>query len=164
MNWLKAAGVGALAALVMFILMKVGIQTGNAPFEVPPSAAFLKTLGMLDIPLPLALIAHFGYGIFWSIVLVAIFREHTDLVRGLGLAFVLWLGMMLIHSPLIGWGVFGMADTSQLPEDLQLGSPVKYIVATLILHAVYGGIIGWLNPRWITWQAGENSATGTSGT
>jgi len=152
MNWLKAAGVGAIAALVMFILMQIGIRTGNAPFNVPPSAAFFEALGMPAMPL--ALIAHFGYGILWSIILVAIFRDQTNWVRGLGLALVLWLGMMLIHSPIIGWGVFGTADTAGLPKALQLGNTVKYIVATLILHGVYGGIIGWLNPRWISWRAG----------
>jgi hypothetical protein len=49
---------------------------------------------------------------------------------------------------LIGWGLFGLADTSSLPAALQLGNPVKYIVATLVLHLIYGGIVGWLNPLW----------------
>jgi len=147
MQWLKAAIIGALAALVMFLLMFAAIQSGMAPFNVPPSAAFLVKLGLPAMPL--ALIVHFGYGIVWSIILVAVFKHRTSIGRGIGLAMALWLIMMLIYSPIIGWGLFGAADTSNLPAKLQLGSTVKYIVASLVLHLIYGGIIGWLNPVWI---------------
>lgn len=146
-KWVKAAVVGALGSLVMFAIMMPLIKSGVAPFNLPPSAAALKALGLPTQPL--ALLAHFGYGMFWSVVLVALFREQTNLAKGLGLAGFLWLFMMLVHSPMIGWGVFGTADTSGLPEVLQLGSTVKYVVATLVLHLVYGIIIGTVNPWWV---------------
>jgi hypothetical protein len=150
MKWIKSAVVGAVGSLVMFAIMKPLIGAGVAPFQVPPSAAALKTFGL---PMkPLALVAHFGYGIFWSVVLVALFKESTNVLKGLGLAGVLWLGMMLVHSPMIGWGVFGTADTSGLPEVLQLGSTMKYVVSTFLLHVVYGLVIGILNPLWIDFE------------
>jgi hypothetical protein len=149
MQWIKAGAVGALGSLLMFILMMLAIHgAGIAPFNMPPSAAFLETLGMNVGPLPL--LAHFGYGIFWSIVFVAAFKSKMNIGRGLALAGVLWLGMMLIHSPMIGWGVFGFGAVERAADHaLHLGSPVKYIVATALLHVLYGLTIGWLNPFWI---------------
>jgi len=148
MKWLKAAVVGALGSLVMFAIMMPLIQAGIAPFNLPPSAAALESM---NIPTkPLALVTHFGYGMFWSIVAVAIFQDRLNVAKGIGVAGFLWLIMMLIHSPMIGWGVFGTADTSTLPEVLQLGSTMKYIVSTALLHVVYGLIIGGINPYWIS--------------
>lgn len=147
MKWIKAALVGAAGSLVMFAIMMPLIGSGMAPFRMAPSAAALVSLGFPAQPL--APIAHFGYGMIWSVVLVAWFGRDTTVSKGLGLAGLLWLVMMLVHSPMIGWGVFGTADTAGLPESLQLGSTGKYVVATFLLHVVYGLVIGGLNPWWI---------------
>lgn len=151
MKWIKAASVGLLGSLLMFIVMMVGINvTGIAPFNVPPSAAFLQALGINVGPLPL--LVHFGYGAFWSMVLVAWAGRDTSVVRGLVLAFGLWLFMMVVYSPIIGWGFFGFGDASSLAADapLYLEPGPKYAVMTLLLHVVYGLIIGWLNPAWLS--------------
>jgi hypothetical protein len=159
MKWIKAAVVGALGSLVMFGLIMFGIHgTGIAPFNLPPSAAFLEKLGLNSGPLPL--LVHFGYGATWSLVLVALYGRNTTVGKGLGLATGLWLVMMIGYSPLIGWGVFGFGGAGhQLsPTDpLYLGSPVKYVVATLVLHLIYGSIIGGLNPAWIGSEAAEEA-------
>ncbi len=160
MKWLKAAVIGALGSLVMFLIMMMGIHvTGIAPFNIPPSAAFLETLGLNVGPLPL--LAHFGYGATWSLVLVALYGADTDLKAGLTVAGALWLFMMLVYSPVIGWGVFGFGGTGHTlssTDPLYLGSPVKYLVATLVLHLIYGGIIGSLNPAWIDFGAPERAS------
>lgn len=150
MQWLKAGAVGALGSLIIFIAMFVGIHvTGAAPFNMPPSAAFLQALGLPTQPL--ALIVHFGYGIAWAIVLLAVFGDKTDVWRGLGLSVVVqWLVLMqLIFSPIIGWGVFG-TNAGSLPtgEPLALNGAAPYVVMTLLLHVVYGALNGWLIPRW----------------
>lgn len=151
MDWVKAGAVGALGSLVIFIVMIIGVQvTGVAPFNLPPSAAFLAALG---IPAkPLAMVAHFGYGIVWALILFAIFREGVNLANAVGLALSQWAIMMVIYSPIIGWGLFGVGGPGHdLPADapLYLGSSVKYIVMTLVLHLVYGLLNGWLIPRWV---------------
>lgn len=46
-------------------------------------------------------------------------------------------------------GVGGPGHTSVASDPLYLGSTVKYIVATLLLHLIYRAIIGGLNPSWI---------------
>lgn len=149
MKWLKAGLVGALGSLVMALIMFPAIAMGVAPFNQPPSAAFLDSIGMKVGPLPL--IVHFGYGIFWSIVFVALFAEKANLARGVALALTLWLLMMILYSPMIGWGPFGFGDAGTLPEDdpLYLAPGPKYLVATFVLHLVYGAVIGWLNPLWV---------------
>ena len=59
-KWIKALLVGAFASLVMYVIIVAGIASGLAPFNLPPSAAFLEYFG-LNIG-PLALLAHFTYG------------------------------------------------------------------------------------------------------
>ena len=160
MKWLKAALVGALGSLVMFALMMLGIHgTGIAPFNLPPSAAFLEQLGLNVGPLPL--LVHFGYGATWSMVLIALYGSDTDVRAGLTLAVALWLFMMLVYSPLIGWGVFGFGGAAHglsLDNPLYLGSPVKYLGATLLLHLIYGAIIGGLTPAWVELEAREGAS------
>ena len=146
-NLSKAAGVGLVGSLFMFVVMVVGIHvTGIAPFNMPPSAAFLEVVGLNVGPLPL--LAHFGYGAFWSAVLVALSGTSVDLKKALGLAGGLWLFMMVALSPVIGWGIFGFGGTADLAKDapLYLEAGPKYAVMTLLLHALYGLVIGTLNP------------------
>ncbi len=61
--------------------------------------------------------------------------------------------MMLILSPVIGWGVFGAGDLPskeiyQEGAKLYLEPGPKYMVATLVLHLLYGITIGWVNAGW----------------
>jgi hypothetical protein len=107
MKWLKAAIVGALAGLIMFILLAVAI------------------------------------------------------LRGVGLALVLWLILMLIYSPVIGWGIFGFGGPnhelpSQAPLYIRAAGP--YVAGTLLLHAIYGLILGWLDSRWINFSREAESS------
>jgi len=153
MKWTKAVIIGFLGSLIMFLLMMLGIYgTGIAPFNVPPSAAFVIKLGLPAKPL--ALIVHFGYGAFWSILLVYWYRDRTDIKKGLSLALIAWVIMMVIYSPIIGWGFFGLgnAHTLNTGNPLYLEAGPKYIVSTLMLHLIFGGIIGWLNPKWISFN------------
>lgn len=152
MPYLKSGTAGFLAALVMFAIMYVGINiTGIAPFNVPPSAAFIIKVLEIEVGIakPLALVAHFGYGVFWSIVLLAIFWDRTTVGKGIGLSIGLWLFMMLVLSPIIGWGFFGFGGSEATKDILALGSSTKFILITLVLHLVYGIIIGWINQSWI---------------
>lgn len=154
MKWIKSAVIGALGSLVMFLIMLFGIHvSGIAPFNLPPSAAFLEQLGLNVGPLPL--LVHFGYGATWSMILVAAYGAGTTVRRGLLLATGLWLFMMIVLSPIIGWGIFGFGGsghTLAADHPLYLGAPIKYVVATLVLHLIYGSIIGGLNPAWIQFE------------
>jgi len=150
MNLVKAIVAGLVAGLIMFIVLMLGTNQGIAPFNIPPSAAFLVSLGIP--PKPLAPILHFGYAALGSIVLVILFGRQTSVVKGIGLALVLWLIFMLIYSPIIGWGFFGAnAPTNDLSPDapLYLASSGKFVMITLILHVIYGIVVGWLDRNWL---------------
>ncbi len=138
---------GLAGALIMFLLMMLAIKGLEiAPFKMPPSAAFLKSLGIT--PKPLALIIHFGYGAVAAYFLHAAFRDGSKIKYGLGLAVAMWFVMMLVVSPIIGWGIFG-SNAGNLDRALALSSMPKYIVSTLILHLIYGLSIGLIQQYWI---------------
>jgi len=151
-HYLKSAAVGLLGSLVMFVLMMFAINANIAPFNVPPSAAFLDIIGLHTGPLPL--LVHFGYGATWSVVLVFLFRERTGIWNALGLSLSLWLFMMIVYSPIIGWGFFGFGSAGELAKDatLYLEPGPKYLIATAILHLIYGSLLGGLNPLWLSFE------------
>lgn len=125
---------GLLGTLVMSLIMLVGMGTGMSPIPEPIPAAIAKgILGNAPNPLILgfAIITHFGYGAFWGVVLFNWMKSNGNIWHGVGWGVMLWLIMELIVLPLIGWGAFGSAITP------------KIAAATLVLHLVYGGILGW---------------------
>lgn len=148
---LKAMFVGCTASLVMLVLVLLAIQSGLAPFNLTPAAAFLERLGADQTPYPLLL--HFGYGAFWSVFFILLFRERTTIAKGLGLGVALWLLMMLVVSPLLGWGVFGAASAAaaglspQAP--LYHAAGLGFLFWTLVAHLIYGAIVGWFDPQWV---------------
>ncbi len=150
MRWVKAAISGLLGSLVIFAVMVVGVRvTGMAPFNLPPSAAFLQVLGLNIGALPA--VVHFLYGAAWAVILLALFGEGTTMGRALAVAGFQWLLLMVVFAPVIGWGFFGVGGPAlALPPDapLYLGSPLPFLVLTLVVHAVYGAINGWVIPHW----------------
>lgn len=125
---------GLLGTLFMSVIMLIGMGTGMSPIPEPIPAAIAKGL-LGNAPQPLimgfAIITHFGYGAFWGAVFFQIFKEKGNIWHGLGWGVFLWLIMELIVLPWLGWGVFGLAITP------------KIAVATLVLHLIYGGTLGW---------------------
>lgn len=125
---------GVLGTLFMSVVMLIVMITGISPIPEPIPAAIAKgLLGSAPKPVILgfAIISHFGYGAFWGSVLFNWVKASGNIWHGLGWGVMLWLIMELIVLPLLGWGVFGIAITP------------KIAVATLILHLIYGGTLGW---------------------
>ncbi|MFW5739026.1 MAG: hypothetical protein ACOC1F_01525 [Myxococcota bacterium] len=147
MKWTKAIVVGAMGSLLMIGFMKLLIVLDFAPFNLPPSAAFLANFGLP--PMPLGVIAHFLYGSLGSVLFVAAF-PRGDIKRGCLFAGLLWLVMMTVYSPLMGWGIFGVAAPgSALAADhpLYLEASPKFVLTSLAMHLSYGVVLGVLNPR-----------------
>ncbi|MDZ7771724.1 MAG: hypothetical protein U5K31_03145 [Balneolaceae bacterium] len=147
-NVLKIWLAGFVASLVMFVFIFLGVHvTGLAPFNVAPSAAFLYNIGV-EVPI-YAVLLHFAYGILWGYVLVFTFEDDLTVSKALGLSMVLWLFMMVVYSPLIGWGIFGYGYAHLLspghPLFLQAG--LAYVSVTLVLHLVYGAVLGLATTR-----------------
>ena len=130
----KGIRYGLLGTLLMSIIMLIGMATGISPLPEPIPLAIAKgLLGSLAKPILMlfAIITHFGYGAFWGAVLYNWISTDGTIWHGLGWGVMLWLIMELIVLPLLGWGMFGSAITP------------KIAVATLVLHLIYGGTLGW---------------------
>ena len=94
-------------------------------------------------------------------MLVQLAKGSTNLARGILLSIGLWLVMMLILSPVIGWGVFGAGTADGAKEaKLYLAPGPKYPIATLVIHLVYGLVMGGLNHSWTTKPLKQPSASG----
>lgn len=133
----KGFGWGIVATLVMSILMIIGKATGLAPMPDPIPIATVKNL-IGEVPkrplMILGIISHFVYGGIFGALLTRLFKPVT-FKKGVGLGLVLWLVMQVIVLPFIGWGLFGSEIT------------LKIALATLILHLIYGGTLGWLTDK-----------------
>ncbi|RBI59728.1 hypothetical protein DMJ13_21620 [halophilic archaeon] len=118
----------------MSVLMLLALVSGNSPMPQPVPKAIATQLFGSSIPKPmlmaLAVGLHLGYGGVFGAVLARIARPVT-IRKGLVLGVGLWILMQVAFLPFLGWGLFGTAITP------------KIAVTTLVLHLVYGGVLGW---------------------
>jgi len=98
---------------------------------------------------PLPLLVHFGYGAFWSAILIGLAKSNTNIKKRVMLSIFLRLIMMVIYSPIMGWGFFGFRSVEAAPTaNMYLENGPKYMRSTLIRHLLYGISVGWLNRVW----------------
>jgi len=128
----KAIGVGIVTAILLSAVMVPMAKFGISPFPKPPSLAFAETVLGRSLPLPVGLLFHIAYVTFWSVAYVVLFRDNLRLSRAMILALFLWVIVLVVFFPLIGWGVLG------------LGISPKLIVAALIPHVLFGLFLGKL--------------------
>ena len=124
---------GLLGTLGMTIIMLLGTAMKLSPMPAPiPVALAHKVMGNLPKPVLMisGMLAHFVYGGLAGAVFVKL-AKSKNVWYGFAWGVILWLGMQLIFLPFLGWGVFGSSITP------------KIAVATLVLHLIYGGILGW---------------------
>lgn len=148
MEYTKSLIVGASTSFLMFLFLAPMIKFDLAPFNLPPPSAFLTLFGWSEGPWPV--LFHFAYGMFWSAVFVYLWGKKGTVWNGLALGMFLWVLLMVVYSPLMGWGFFGYGEAYLLdPKDpLYLAEGPNYMLIMLGLHLFYGGMIGWLNPLW----------------
>lgn len=124
---------GIVATLAMSLLMIAGVGSGLAPMPRPiPEALVSLVIGGAPKPVRMvaAVVAHLLYGGVFG-ALFAGFVHPVSVGKSLGFGVLLWIGMGIVFLPLLGWGAFGTAVTP------------KIAVATLVLHSVYAGVLGW---------------------
>lgn len=124
-SWLGAIGIGfgvsILIALIMVLLLRVGLS----PFPKPPSLAFAETLLGRSLPLPVGLLFHTAYVTFWSVVFIRFFRKRT-FMTAMALAGALWVVILAVFFPVVGWGFAGLHVSPRL------------IPASLVPHVLFG--------------------------
>lgn len=124
------AGFVATAILSLLMVMK-GVM-GLMP-DVDIIAMLAKQMGT---GVAMGWAAHFmigvvGYGIAYALVFSKL-PVGTHLVRGILLGVVGWMVMMVMLMPMMGAGMFG----------LSMPSGMMVPVATLMLHAIFGAVLG----------------------
>ncbi len=131
-------GWGVIATVGMSIPMIIGTASGVAPMPEPIPKAIVTTVLGKELPISLIIFlaagSHLAYGGIWAALLIQV-TDRVTIWKGLGLGVFLWLLMQVVVLPLIGWGLFGAAITP------------KIAAATLILHLIYGALVGWLVDR-----------------
>jgi len=125
---LSAVGIGLVISVVTALLMLVSMKSGISPLPKPLGLAFAETLSGRALPLPVGLLFHTVYVTFWSMIFVFFFRRRT-LTTALALAGVLWLGVLVVFFPVVGWGIAG------------LNVSPKLIPASLVPHLFFGALL-----------------------
>ena len=124
-EWLKAFGAGIATAVLLSAVMVPAMKLGFSPFPKPLGLAFAETvLGHL-LPLPVGLLFHVAYVTFWSLAFLVLFRGSLSFAKARLLGLVLWIGVLVVFFPIVGWGFFG------------LGVGPKLIVASLAPHLLF---------------------------
>jgi Family of unknown function (DUF6789) len=139
------AGLAATIVLSMLMVMKgkMGLM--------PDVNVIAMLAGKMGESLAMGWAAHFmigviGYGLAYALLFSELpFGNHTT--RGIVLGITGWLVMMVAVMPMMGAGLFG----------LSLPSGMMVPVATLMLHAVFGAVLGYVYG--IALRSGEHIAT-----
>ena len=131
---------GFIATVVLSILMvaksSMGLMPQLNPIEDNVHVAHMLT--GLTLPLPFGWLAHFFLGtVIWGLLYAALHASlpGAPVVKGLIFGVLAWLAMMIVFMPLGGHGPFA----------LSLGP--QAVVATLVLHLVYGAVLGVVYTR-----------------
>lgn len=144
----KGFQAGLAATVVLSILMVMKSIMGIMPeFDLPKMIAGM--MGAPNSPI-IGWIVHFmigtlGYG--FAMALIA--RSMTGksfIAQGLLLSFIGWLIMMVALMPMAGAGLFGM--------NIGIMAPMM----TLMLHLIFGAVLGWTYGRLLMSQASTASA------
>ena len=120
-------GVSVLTAAFAMVLAAKGIS----PFPKPPSLAFAETILGRDVPLPVGLLFHLAYVTFWCVMFLR-FSPSRSFVAALALGAALWVVVLVVFFPLIGWGLAGSAIGSKLIP----ASAMPHILFALFLWAL----------------------------
>ncbi len=124
-EWGKAIGVGIVTAILLSAVMVPAMKLGVSPLPKPLGLAFAETILGRTLPLPIGLLFHVAYVTFWSVVFVAVFREALNIRNALLLGLGLWLLVLVVFFPVVGWGFLGLAVSPKL------------IVASLVPHLLF---------------------------
>lgn len=135
-QWGKAAGLGLLNGIALAIIMVVALNSGVSPLPKPLALAFVDTLTGQNMPLPLGLMFHLAYVTFWTMVYAAWAYPRFNLGKALAIGLALWVFLLVVFLPVVGWGFLGLAVGPKL------------IVVFLINHLLFAGFAWALCRGW----------------
>jgi len=126
----KGMVAGFIATVVLSIIMVIKAFV----HLLPEFNAIELVHNLTGGPVLLGWVGHFVIGtVLWGTLFALLYRwlpGASSIAKALAFSVLAWLAMMLLFMPLSGGGFFGLA----------IGLPV--IVATLVLHLVWGFVLG----------------------
>jgi hypothetical protein len=125
----KAVGIGIATAVILSVIAIMGQKTEISPLPKPLALAFAETILGRKLPLPVGLLFHVAWVTAFSIVYVVLYRHKMTFGRALGLAAVLWISVLVVFFPIVGWGFFGL----NVSPMLIVGSAVPHLLFAIIL-------------------------------
>lgn len=140
----KAATAGFIATVVLSVLMVMKNMMGIMPeLDLPKMIS-----GMMGVQTPVVgWIVHFMIGTLGYGAALVLFDHRlpgdSRIAHGMILAFFGWLLMMVLLMPMAGAGFFG----------LQMGWMAP--VMTLMLHLLFGAVLGWYYGRAVSHDTGQ---------
>lgn len=134
-GFLKAIAVGILTAIAVSLVMVPAAKSGISPMPKPLSLAFAELM-LGKVQMPVGLLFHLVYVTFWSVIFIRFFKKLSFL-NALGLGFVLWVIVLFVFFPLVGWGVLGLAISPKL------------IIASLVPHLLFVIVLWILSSKWL---------------
>lgn len=136
-KFVKGIIAGLVATVVLSVLMimkgKMGLMT-----DVNVIAMLASKMGGNSM---MAWVAHFMIGMIgYGIAYVVIFSKlpfPSVILRGIALGVAGWAMMMIVVMPMMGAGLLGM----------KLASGMMVPVATLMLHVIFGAVLGFVHDK-----------------
>lgn len=134
----KAAIIGLITAAMTAAMMFMAIKSGVSPLPKPLALAFVQAIVGHGVSMPVGFLFHAAWVTAFTFVYVLLFRDALTFARAFWLAFLLWISVLLIFYPLVGWGFLG----------LEIGP--KMIVASAVPHLVFALLIWALSRLLLT--------------
>ena len=113
-EWGKTIAVGIGVAALTAVVMVISLRTGVSPMPKPLGLAFAETVLGSQLPMPVGLLFHTVWVLFFTAVYVLLFRDALTFMRAFWLAAILWVLVLVFFFPVVGWGFFGLAITPRL--------------------------------------------------
>jgi len=131
-SWGRGIIIGLVIAIITAAMMMIMMNAGALPLPKPLGLAFAERIVGHALPMPVGILFHAAYITFWTVVFVRFFPRR-DIVTALLLAAVLWLGVLLVFFPLVGWGFAGSAISPKLIP----ASFMPHLLFGLLLWAIH---------------------------
>ncbi len=144
---------GFIATIALSVLMVMKAKMGMMPQMNAIKMLTGMAHGIMGTPLTpvVGWVLHFIIGsVLWGIAYTLLFERiptQSPIAKGMLFGTAAWILMMIVVMPLAGAGLFGLK--------LGIGAPI----ATLILHWVYGAVLGAVYGRPSSVHLGEPSHT-----
>ena len=141
----KTLAVGIVIAAITAAMMLLAIKNGISPLPKPLALAFAGTLAGRPVPMSVGFALHAAWVTCFTFAYVVLFRDRLGFIRAFVLAFLLWVSVLVVFFPVVGWGFLGLAVGPQM------------IVASAIPHLLFAILI-WAGSNLLLRQSSVSPA------